>query len=187
MLARAIGRVEPNGDNLGQLPEYLQLRNGGNKGEFYCMDTVGATGRDTLGKAWPLLLSGSCSQQRAYAKKKGALRSRAEFDAACAADPLSVLSWVMLVVDPAKESAPEEKAAGLPGHAHHTGVVGELDEATGTLIVNGPRGGFFTIEGNASDPTKGASRNGDGIYHGRERGHPGDKGLYEFIDTGAFP
>lgn len=187
MRSRAIGRIEPNGDNLGQLPEYVQVRNGGARGEYYCMDAVGATGLDCFGKAWPLLQSGSCSQQRAYAKKKGALRTRAEFEEARKRDPLSVAAWIFLVIDTKAEPRPEERAAGLAGHAHHTGTVGDVDEETGGLVVNGPRGGFMSIDANAADPKKPASRNGDGWYHGRERGHPDDHTTYEFIDPAAFP
>lgn len=176
MRARAIGKVEDR-DNRGQLPDYVQRRNGGALGDFYCMHTVGATGLDTCGKAWPLLLSGSCEQQRQFAKKRGALRTRVEFDAACAVDPLSVLGWIFLCIGPDEQGNP---------HAHHTGCVGDVDDATGELVVTGPRGGFFTCEGNAADPTKPASRNGDGIYHGRERAHPDDRTTYEFIDPEAF-
>lgn len=186
MRSRCIGRVEPNGDNRGQLVDYVQTRNGGQLGEYYCMDTVGATGLDMFGKAWPLLLSGSCAQQRVYAKKKGALRTRAEFDALRAKDPLLVAGWILLVIDAKGTPLPEEKAAGLQGHAHHTGTVGDVDDESGALVVNGTRGGFLTCEGNAADPKKPSSRNGDGMYHGRERGHRDDATTYEFIDPSAF-
>jgi hypothetical protein len=176
MRSRAIGKCE-DAENRGQLPDYVQRRNGGALEEYYCMDTVGATGLDTLGKAWPLLVSGSCEQQRQYAQKRGALRTREQFEAARAADPMSVLGWIFLSIGPDEHGNP---------HAHHTGVCGDVDDATGALVVSGPRGGWLTVEGNASDPKKPASRNGDGIYHGRERGHAGDHGEYEFIDPGAY-
>ncbi|HXU04993.1 MAG TPA: hypothetical protein VN903_28730 [Polyangia bacterium] len=182
MRSRCIGPCEVGPNNLGQLPEYVQRRNGGAKGEYYCMDTVGATGLDLFGKAWPLLISGSCSQQRIYAKKKGALRTRAEFDALRAKDSLLVAGWIFLCID---TTAPADSPE-LPGHAHHTGSVADVDPETGALIVNGPRGGFLTCEGNAADPKKPASRNGDGIYHGRERAHPDDHTTYDFIDPAAF-
>lgn len=141
------------------------------------MDAVCATGLDEFGKAWPLLLSGSCQQQWERAIAKGARRTRAEFDAARVRDALSVAGWIFLCVD-----------TTVPGgHAHHTGSVGDIDEATGAIVARGPRGGFLCIEGNAADPKKPASRNGDGWYHGRERAHPDDKTTYEFIDLEAFP
>jgi hypothetical protein len=173
--ARCLGPVEDQGANRGQLPDYLAKRNQGTLADFWCCHLCGATGRDQFGKAWPLLLSGSCQQQREWAKKKGALRTRAEFDTAFAADPLSVLGWLFLVVDVAKD------------HAHHIGAIGNVDDTTGELVTRGPRGGFLTAEGNAADPRQPASRNGDGAYQGRERGHPGDKTTYEFVDLGAFP
>lgn len=182
LISRAIGKVEDQGANRGQIPDYCAKRNGGEVGQFWCCHYVCSTGRDQFGKAWPLLLSGSCSQQREYAKRKGALRTRAQFDAARAADPDAVLGWLMLVIDP---TAPAD-GSGMPGHAHHIGAVCDVDEATGELVVTGPRGGFLTVEGNAADPKAAASRNGDGAYHGRERGHSADATTYEFIDPSAF-
>lgn len=177
MRARAIGKCE-GPSNRGFLPEYVQRRNGGELGEFYCMDTVGATFLDVVGHASPLLLSGSCEQQRQRAIAKGTRRTRAEFESARGVDPMLAAAWIFLVIGP--------DDAGKP-HAHHTGTVGDINERTGAIVVTGPRGGFLTCEGNAADPTKPASRNGDGIYHGRERGHVDDHTEYEFIAPEAFP
>ena len=181
MRARAIGKIEVTA-NRGQLVDYVQRRNGGTLGEFWCMDAVGATGVDAFGKSWPLLLSGSCMQQRQWANKKGALRTRAEFDARRTQDPMLVAGWIFLVIDPTKPNDGPE----LKGHAHHTGSVGDVSEATSAIAVNGPAGGFLTIEGNAADPKNPASRNGDGWYHGRERGAPTDRATYEFIEVPAI-
>lgn len=186
MRARAIGKIE-TAPNRGQLVDYVQKRAGGDLGEFWCADAGSSTAADMLGKSSPIILSGSCAQQRVRAKKLGALRTRAEFDAARTADPLSVLGWIVLVINTSAEPMPIEKAAGLSGHGHHFGVIGEIDDATGELVVNAAHGGFYTIEGNAADPRKPASRDGDGWYHGRERGHPDDHATYEFVDLEAFP
>lgn len=181
MRARAIGRVEVTA-NRGQLPDYLQSHAGGSLGEYYCMDTVCVTFADVLGHASPLILSGSCSQQRIRAKARGALIDRAEFERRRTADPISVVALIMLVID---ASAPAD-GPELPGHAHHTGTVGDIYLLTGAIVATGPRGGFLTIEGNASNPKAIASANGDGIYPGRERGHQDDHTKYEFIDPAAF-
>lgn len=178
--ARAIGKIEVSA-NRGQLVDYVVRADGGNLGDYYCCHAVATTFADILGLASPIVRSGSCSQQRIRAKKFGALRSRTEFDAARLKDPMCVAAWIFLVID-THASADGE---GLPGHAHHTGIVGEVQN--GVIVTRGPRGGFYTVEANAADPLKTASRDGDGWYHGRERGHPGDAALYEFIDPAAFP
>src|SRR5438477_4984712 len=142
MRARCIGKCEDTA-NRGQIPDYVQRRAGGGLGEFWCMDLVVATFADTLGHASPMLLSGSCEQQRQRALSKGALRTRAEFDTIRSADPTKVAGWVFLCVGPDDQGKP---------HAHHTGIVGEIDETTGAFATAGQRGGFLTCEGNAADP-----------------------------------
>lgn len=46
-------------------------------------------------------------------------------------------------------------------------------------------GRFVTREGNAADPAKPSSRNGDGLYEGRVRGGVDDKTRYTFVDWEA--
>lgn len=169
------GKVETT-PNRSQFCDYIQTRNGGEKGEYWCMDFVCVVFHDVLQLASPLLQSGSCEQQRQRAIAKRALRTRSEFDAARAVDPLTVSAWVGLVIG--KDDAGRN-------HAHHTFIVGDLGPDS-SVIVTGPRGGWLTCEGNAADPTGAASSNGDGAYHGRERGHPADPGLYQFIDPLAL-
>ena len=53
-------------------------------------------------------------------------------------------------------------------HAHHTGVVGEIEVETGHIVVNGDDGGFLTCEGNAADPGKPSSRNGELVAKARQ-------------------
>lgn len=168
----AVGKAEVDGANDGFLVRWCQRMTGNAPPDFWCMSAVCRAVWSALRKASPLLSTGSCEQQRQHAKKQGALRTRAQFDNARAHDPLSVAGWAFLCVD--------------NNHAHHTGIVGIVGD-DGVIVTRGPRGGFLTAEGNSADPTKPASRNGDGFYRGRERGHPDDRTLYEFIDLAGFP
>lgn len=182
MRGRCIGKVEDQGANRGQLCDYVTHRDGGTPPEFWCCHLVAVTAADVLGHASPIILSGSCQQQWDRAIAKGARRTRKEFDTARAADPVSVAGWLFLCI-----ALVDDEKGGKVRHAHHIGSVGDVDDLTGQLKVFGPHGGFLTCEGNAADPKDPASRNGDGAYHGRERGHSADTGDYEFIDLAGFP
>lgn len=170
----AIGKCEDR-PNRGQVPDYCAHTAGGDVGLFWCMFFVVTVFRRALGLSTPLLQSGSCEQQRQYAIAKGALRTRAAFDEALLRGAMFVLGWVGLVVS---------IVDGQP-HAHHTFIVGTIAD-DGRIVVTGPHGGFLTTEGNAADPKAGASRNGDGAYTGRERGHAADMARYEFIAPEAL-
>lgn len=51
----------------------------------------------------------------------------------------------------------------------------------GAVEAVNPDGSFKTIEGNAADPTKPATREGVGAFAGRVRGHNGDTTRYAFV------
>jgi hypothetical protein len=169
------------GANAGEGVEWCQHATGNRPPDYWCMSFVSRVGVETFGRAWPLLMTGSCEEQRAYLARKGALRTRAEFDFALARDPASVLGWVGLLVD---------MSTGKP-HAHHTFFVGAklhigtADEALAVRRADGGRG-FYCTEGNAADPKDPSSRNGNGAYTGRIRGSKSDAGLYVFGDLAAL-
>lgn len=186
------------GANAGEGVQAIQSSTGNKPPDYWCMSFVYKCVRSMLGKV--LLRSASCAEQRAYAKRKGALRTRAEFDATVNAKGAdAVLGWVFLVIDTKAAAYPVEKAEGLTGHAHHTGFVGCVQfggPADGTLIA-ATLGGFISTEGNAADPLKPASRDGNGAYGGRLRGnvtrrsyngraYEPDRTTYEFIDLEAL-
>jgi hypothetical protein len=173
--ALAVGKCE-TGENSGTIPEWCQRITGNKPPDYWCMSAISRIFERSQRHRSPLLLTGSCEEQRQRAIKYKALRTRAEFDAARAKDPLSVAGWIGLCIGPDADGDP---------HAHHTVLVGNLNNNADLMTV-GPRGGFVTIEGNAADPTKPGSRNGDGLYEGRERGHPQDKTEYQFIDPAAY-
>jgi hypothetical protein len=169
------------GANAGEGVEWCQRATGNRPPDYWCMSFVSRIGVETFGPRWPLLMTGSCEEQRAFLARKGALRTRAEFDAALAADPGSVLAWVGLLVD---------MSSGHP-HAHHTFFVGaklEIGTPREVIAVRPAGGGrgFYCTEGNAADPKKPGSRDGNGAYTGRVRGSATDSGLYVFGDLGAL-
>lgn len=170
----AIGPCEDKGANAGQIPQYCQTITGNKPPDYWCCSFCVRAGDRGLKKASPFLRTASCDQMRAFAKKRGALKTRAEFDALRKAAPIAVAGWLCLLVKTLADGSLD---------AHHIAIVGMIDDDTGELVVNGPGGGFFTIEGNAANPRKPASRNGDGAYDGRERGTAGDKTTYEFVAT----
>lgn len=168
------------GANAGEGVAWCQAATGNRPPDYWCMSFVCRVGFETFGARWPLLMTGSCEEQRAFLARKGALRSRAEFDAAMAHDPHDVLGWLGLLVD---------LSTGRP-HAHHAFLVGarlnigKPDEMLATQPPAGP--GFYVTEGNAADPHGAASSNGNGAYTGRVRGHAEDSGLYVFGDLAAL-
>ena len=174
--ATAIGPCEDTA-NWSVLVKWFLRKVGLTSPAFWCMASVATDAERAFGARSPLLMTGSCEEQRQRAIKLGAHRTREQFEEARAADPMSVAGWVGLCIGPDE--------AGKP-HAHHTWLVGAMDDAR-DIIVTGPRGGVLTIEGNAADPKKPSSRNGDGKYEGRERCHADDKGTYEFIDPAGYP
>lgn len=194
-LASALAFIrEYAGPNAGEGVQAMQASTGNKSPDFWCMSFVYYCVRRMLGKV--LLRSASCSEQRAYARKKGALRTRAEFDAAVKNDPGSVLGWVFLIIDTTAASRPEEKAAGLAGHAHHTGLVGWV-QPDDVIVGAFADTSFVSTEGNAADPEKPSSRDGNGAYGGRLRGnrapkeyhgrtYKADSTTYEFIDLEAM-
>ncbi len=173
--AIAVGKCEV-GENAGTIPQWCQTLTGNKPPDYWCASSGARSFERALRHRSPVLLSASCEQHRQRALAKGALRTRAEFDAARAADPLSVAGWIGLCIGP--------DAAGNP-HAHHFVIVGNLNTQA-ELVTRGPRGGFLTVEGNAANPANAGSRNGDGQYAGRERGHPDDRTTYAFIDPEAL-
>lgn len=190
------------GANRGEGVEAMQSATGNHPPDYWCMSFVYRCVRKMLGKV--LLRSASCSEQRAYAKKNGALRTRAEFDDVVRTKgPDAVRGWVFLVIDTTAEPRPEEKALGLKGHAHHTGLCGAArDTDDAIIVVPKTADGFVTTEGNAADPEKLASRDGNGAYKGRLRGnvhattftfentardYKPDLATYEFVDLEVLP
>lgn len=171
----AIGVCEDT-PNWSVLCKWFLRKVGLTSAAFWCMASVCTDAERAWGNRSPLRMTGSCEEQRQRAIKLGAHRTREQFEAARSADPQSVAAWIGLCIGPDEQGNP---------HAHHTFSVGAFD-ADMTLLVNGPRGGFLTIEGNAADPKRPSSRNGDGKYEGRERGHPDDATAYEFIDPEGF-
>lgn len=171
----AVGKCE-TGENSGTIPEYCQRITGNKPPDYWCASAVARLFERGLRRRSPVLLTASCEQQRQRAMKRRALRTRQEFDDARAIDPLRVAGWVFFCI----ETLPTGEL-----HAHHTGVVGVIDD-DGDPATLGEHGGFLTTEGNAADPTKKGSRNGDGFYAGRERGHPADLTVYQFADPEAL-
>lgn len=183
------------GANAGEGVRAVQGSTGNRPPDYWCMSFVYYCVRRMLGKL--LLRSASCSEQRAYAKRKGALRTRADFDEAIHANgPDAVLGWIFLVIDTRAVPRQEEKAVGLSGHAHHTGLVGwvQPDDAIVGAFADCS---FVSTEGNAADPQKPSSRDGNGAYGGRLRGnrevktfrgreYKVDATTYEFIDCEAL-
>ncbi len=182
------------GANRGEGVEEMQRSTGNEPPAYWCMSFVYRAIRKMLGKI--LLRTASCSEQRVYAKKAGALRTREQFDERVREmGPLSVLGWVFLAID---RKAPDD-GPGMPGHAHHTGFVGAVKDDD-SIVTTPPTGdGFITAEGNAADPEKPASRDGNGAWKGRLRGnrkpttytfnkareYATDGTTYEFIDPEA--
>jgi hypothetical protein len=182
------------GPNAGEGVNAQQASTGNTAPDYWCMSFVYRCVRRMLGAV--LLRTASCAEQRAYAKRKGALRTMDEFRRRVAdAGPDAVLGWVFLLIDPKGAPLEVERAAGLAGHGHHVGLVGHVqsdDEILGALAD-----GFLTTEGNAADPRKPSSRDGSGVYGGRLRGNRSahayggrewqpDGSTYEFIDLEAL-
>lgn len=169
------------GPNKGEGVEEMQASTGNKAPDYWCMSFVYRGVRKMLGKV--LLRSASCDEQRTFANKKGALRTHAEFKKIIQEKgPEAVLGWVFLCT---------KLVNGIPD-AHHTGFVGWV-QADDTLIGAFPDGSFISTEGNAADPLKPASRDGNGAYGGRLRGNKTkktfngreyniDNTTYEFID-----
>lgn len=176
---------EYSGANRGEGVEEMQRSTGNAPPAYWCMSFVYRAVRKMLGKL--LLRSASCDEQRDYARKRGALRTRAQFDETIRTKGVeAVLGWIFLCV---KLSVPG-------GDAHHTGFVGWV-QPDDTLIGAFADTSFVSTEGNAADPEKPASRDGNGAYGGRLRGNRQPKTFrgraygvdptnYEFIDPEAL-
>lgn len=174
--ATAIGKCEDKPNDSVLVRWFLKLV-GWLTPAFWCMASVSRDFERACRHRSPLLLTASCEQQRQRAIANGALVTREKFDIQRALDPLSVAGWVGLCIGPDDQGKP---------HAHHTFIVGVLSDDA-DIVTRGPRNGFLTVEGNAANPKEPGSRNGDGKYEGRERGHPDDHIEYQFIDPAAYP
>ncbi len=184
---------EPAGHpNDGEGVRACQKVTGNEPPASWCCSACAKVCVDLWQDAWPLVRSGACEDVRqAYAKRQ-ALWTIDQVRAAITAGELlgyPVRSefgagWQFFAVATLKDAA-----GALLLHAHHTGFVGQLQK--NGQVAGFIADGFVTTEGNAADPTKPPSDNGDGLYAGRVRGNqhaimyqgklwPADPKLYHF-------
>lgn len=158
----------------------------------WCCSAVVKVVTDIWGDHWPLVRSGACEDVRRDYEKRGALLTIDQVRKGIAAAELfgyplrSELGagWQFFTV------ATLAGAGGAPVlHAHHTGLVGTI--AKNCQVTGFLEDGFVTTEGNAADPTKPPSDDGNGLYTGRVRGNvrpimyagklwPADSKVYHF-------
>lgn len=197
---------DPKHPNSGEGVQACQKMTGNEPPASWCCSFACKCAHCLFRTQWPLPLSGACEDVRQAYKKAGALITHTEAMARYAelkrlhelADGGHALSmgelsrcalageagainldhfgagWQFFSV------AELHDAHGTPYlHAHHTGWTGHWRK-DGTIRAFLPTGGFTTTEGNAADPEKPPSDNGDGVYGGRVRGLEKTKRLYHF-------
>lgn len=167
------------GPNKGEGVQWCQKATGNAPPDYWCLSFVVRVYLEVFGFRCPLIRTASCEEMRLFAEKKSALHTRKEFNVLAASDPGAVLGWIVLLV---------ATVDGKP-HAHHAMIVGSvLDRYKPTERIVGANadGSFYTTEGNAADPEKPSSRDGNGAYTGRVRGKSSDASTYVFIDPEAL-
>lgn len=194
ILAHACGLtfIRETTPNAGEGVIACQKVTGNEPPASWCCSACAKIAVDVYQDAWPLVRSGACEDVRRDYEKHHALVTIADMRASIAKAQLfgypvrSELGagWQFFTVATLKD------AAGAPLlHAHHTGWVGLL--AKNGQITGFLDDGFVTTEGNAADPTKPPSDDGNGLYSGRVRGNvrpimyagklwPADSKVYHF-------
>ena len=137
----------------------------------YCCSTVSYVGRHSLGRRWPLPNTASCDVLLGFARKEGILH-------------IPERTWIAWGRSPADEQLIAAPKVGMlflimrkPYDATHVGAI----DSVGSDVVS-----FKTLEGNAANPARPSSVDGQGFYRGRERATPTDKLLYAFVDWEAI-
>jgi hypothetical protein len=204
--ARTLDFIREHGPNAGEGVQACQKVTGNEPPASWCCSYGCKCERCTFGDAWPLVRSGACEDVRKAFKKAGALITHAEamirygqlveLHQKAAGGDIGAQQTLQSCRDAGEAGAFDiahfgagwqffsvaelkDKASTPYLHAHHTGFVGHY-RMDGVIRAFLASGGFITTEGNAADPTKPPSDNGDGVYSGRERGTESTKRLYHF-------
>lgn len=184
--------------NSGEGVQACQRVTGNEPPASWCCSACAKVCTDIWKDEWPLVRSGACEDVRRDYAKHGALWTIDQVRAAITARDLCGYpvrsefgaGWQFFTV------ATLTGKAGPVLHAHHTGFVGQLKK--NRQLVGFLDDGFVTTEGNAADPTKPPSDNGDGMYAGRVRGNvrpimysgklwPADSKVYHFGRIDLLP
>lgn len=158
--ARALApvREEPPGSNRGQMVEAMQKLTGGAKGDPWCADDVAFLGRAALGDAWPLPLTGSCEDLRAFARRHEVLVTKG---------PPRVGMLCLLIAH---------------GRAEHVGIVRDVYVGGGFGTWEG---NTSAPKGTAVPESIAQTRDGWGHFP-KQRGPGFDHLTWEFIDWEAL-
>lgn len=187
-----IRETDPEHPNSGEGVLACQRVTGNEPPASWCCSFHAKNVTDLWKDNWPLVRSGACEAVRLdYARHKALWTIDQVRTAIAAGDLLGYptraevgAGWQFFTVATLRD------VKGAPVlHAHHTGLVGMLgrDSAITAFLADG----FVTTEGNAADPRKPPSDNGDGAYAGRVRGNlhavtfggklwPADQKVYHF-------
>ncbi len=141
--------IRESAPNDGEGVRFIQAATDNRPPDKWCASTATRVGIEMLGERWPLVRSAACTALVADARRQGFLLT-------------------------------DENGPVIPQRGDLFFIMKSDTVARHVGVVDEPLADrrFTTAEGNAADPARPSSVDGNGLYAGRVRGGPGDRRRY---------